>query len=206
MKKDSNKITFGDFSASEYLFSKVKKHINAYNKWGNIVANITRDEFIKFFGTQKPLKHNRYSWSGSCVPTYNTYNDCGQILTITDINDICILYSHSKDKRLSSIKNLIPKYLQKDDLLIAIWKSDKMESHINKKFNNKGFFIIKKTGDTFNKICFGKPFNYASFICGIIGHKIIFDSGMHIGNNRNYSHFRSLNSNFFNDLIIEEYE
>ena len=70
MKKDSKKITFGDFSASEYLFSKYKKYINEKNEWKNDLINITKDQFIKFFGTQKPLKHNRYSWSGSCIPSY----------------------------------------------------------------------------------------------------------------------------------------
>jgi len=88
MKKDSKKITFGDFSASEYLFSKDKKYINEKNEWDNNLVNITKEQFIKFFGTQKPLKHNRYSWSGNCIPTYNNWNTCGQKLTITNENDI----------------------------------------------------------------------------------------------------------------------
>jgi hypothetical protein len=205
MKKDSKKITFGDFSASEYLYSKEKEYINQENKWDNELVNISRDDFIKFFGTQKPSKHNRYSWSGECVPTYNNWNTCGQNLIITDKNDICILYSYSKDMR-NDIKINFPDYLKKENVLIAIWKNEKMENHINKKFNNKGFFIIKKKEKTYNKICFGKPFNFEYFIEGIKKSIIIFDSGLHIGNNRNYSQFRSSSNNFWNELIIEEYE
>jgi len=80
-----------------------------------------------------------------------------------------------------------------------------MREHINNKFNNKGFFIIKKKADIYNKICFGKPFNYDTFIDGIKKLIIIFDSGMYVGNNRNYSQFRSSNSKFWDNLIIEEY-
>jgi hypothetical protein len=156
MKKKSNKITLGDFSASEYLFSKDKKFINEKNNWSVDYVKITRDEFIKIFGTQKETKNNRYSWSGSCVHKYNIWNECGQKLIITKTNDICIYYSYSKDKR----KINIPDYLKKDDILIVFWKNEKMEKHINNKFNNKGFFIIKDN----KKICFGKPFNFEHFI------------------------------------------
>jgi hypothetical protein len=79
-----------------------------------------------------------------------------------------------------------------------------MKPHINNKFNNKGFFICKKIGTTYEKICFGSPFNYDYFIECIKNKKIIFDSGMYDGNNRNYSHFRAPAS-FWNELIIEEY-
>ena len=144
MKKDSKKITFGDFSASEYLFSKDKKYINDTNKWDADLVNITKDQFIKFFGTQKILKNNRYSWSGSCIPTYNNWNTCGQKLTVTYEN-------------------------------------------------------------TYNKICFGKKFDYECFIDGIKNKIVFFDSGMYIGNNRNYSQFRSCTGNFWDTLIIEEY-
>ena len=125
MKKDSKKITFGDFSASEYLFSKDKKYINDTNNWDADLVNITKDQFIKFFGTQKILKNNRYSWSGSCIPTYNNWNTCGQKLTVTYENDICILYSYSEDKR-DDIKINFPYYLKKDNILIVIWKNKKI--------------------------------------------------------------------------------
>ncbi len=49
MKKESKKITFGDFSASEYIFSKNKQEINKFNKWKENIT-MTRDEFIQYFG------------------------------------------------------------------------------------------------------------------------------------------------------------
>jgi hypothetical protein len=205
MKKGSSKITLGDFSASEYAFSREGKRerININNNWTNENASITRTQFIRYFGNPNPEKNNRYSWSGRCVPTYNEWNANGQILSISDDNDIIIYYSYSKDTR--DIKESFPNFLKSDHLMIAIWYSEKMESHINKKFNKKGFFMCKKVGDTYNKICFGKIFNFNYVIECIKNKKIIFDSGMYEGNSRNYSQFRGSGSCFWNELIIEEY-
>jgi len=72
-----------------------------------------------------------------------------------------------------------------------------MKLHINNKFNNKGFFICKKIDNKYEKICFGKPFNFDYFI-ECMKNKKIYE-----GNRRNYSHFRG--TYFWNDLIIEEY-
>jgi hypothetical protein len=87
--------------------------------------------------------------------------------------------------------------------MIALWREDKMRKHIDTKFNNKGFFICKKVDDKYEKICFGKPFNFDHFISCLKKKKIIFDSGMYQGNARNYSHFRG--SSFWEELITEEY-
>jgi hypothetical protein len=200
MKKSSPKTSLGDYSASEYAFSaKTKReHINIYNNWTDD-NKITRVEFIRYFGNPNPNKKNRYSWSGKCVPHYNTWNDNGQNLIISDNNDIVVLYSFSVDKR--EVKATFPSYLQKDNLMIAIWKSSKMKPHIDNKFNNKGFFICKKKENKYESICFGKPFNFEYFIECIKNNKIIFDSGMYEGNTRNYSHFRG--STFWDELATE---
>lgn len=202
MKKSSIKITLGDFTASEYIFSRKNKRniINYLNNWTDEIK-ISKGDFIRTFGNPNPNKNNRYSWSGSCVPTYNNWNSNGQILMINEDNDIIIYYSYSKDTR--NIKINFPLFLQNDNIVIALWKSSKMKQHIEKKFNKKGFFICKKIGNTYEKICFGKTFNYDYFIECMKNKKIIFDSGMYDGNNRNYSHFRG--SNFWNELIIEEF-
>jgi len=202
MKKSSNKITIGDFSASEYIFSGKNKRniINFLNNWTDEIK-ISRSDFIKTFGHFNSNKQNRYSWSGSCVPTYNNWNFNGQMLFINENNDIIIYYSFSKDKR--NIKNNFPLFLHNDNIVIALWKSSKMKLFINNKFNIKGFFICKKIGNTYEKICFGKAFSFEYFIECIKNKKIIFDSGMYDGNSRNYSHFRG--KDFWNDLIIEEY-
>lgn len=187
MKKFSNKITIGDFSASEYIFSRKRDIINKINNWTD-VEKMTRTNFIIIFGNPNPKKDNRYSWSGSCVPKYRSWNENGQMLSITENNNIVIYYSFSKDTR--NIKNDFPIFLQNDIIVIALWKSEKMRPHINNKFNQKGFFICKKINNTYEKICFGKTFNFEYFIECIKNKKIIFDSGMYVGNSRNYSHFR----------------
>lgn len=202
MKKCSKKITLGDFSATEYLFSKNRHLIDKINNWENLeTGKIDRSEFIKIFGNPNPAKNNRHSWSGKCVPKYNTWNSNGQILTITEKNNIIILYSFSKDTR--SIKTKNPIFLQKDNVVIAFWRASKLTQHIDNKFNKKGFFICTKNGNKYEKIRFGKPFNFEYFIKCLKDSKIIFDSGMYDGNTRNYSHFRG--SYFWDELITEEY-
>jgi hypothetical protein len=90
--------------------------------------------------------------------------------------------------------------------MIAIWKSEKMRDHIDRKFNIKGFFMCKKEDGKYNKICFGRPFDYEVFLQELKNGSIIFDSGMYDGNSRNYSMFRSNNTSFWQQLITEEYE
>jgi hypothetical protein len=204
MKKESSKITFGDFSASEYLFSKNKSIIENINEWKTNEIMISRKDFIRYFGTPNPLKNNRYSWSGSCVPVYGKWNNCGQIMYFNDNLDLCISYSFEKDYR--EIKNTFPIFLKEKDIVIVIWKSDKLRNHINKKFNKNGFFICKKNNkNVYENICFGKPFDYEHFVDNIKNKNIIFDSGMYNRNSRNYSHFRSSSNNFWNKLITETF-
>jgi hypothetical protein len=203
IKKESNKITFGDFSASEYIFSKTKTKINKKNNWINEEL-ITRLEFMKYFGSYNNKK-DRYSWSGKVIPKCNIYNDVGQILKITNKNNIYIKYSYSKDKRENK-NEIVPNFLQKENLYIVYWSCDKMKKHINNKFNNNGFIICHKNEDNkYHKLSFGKRFDYIEFISYMKKRIIIFDSGMYEGNNRNYSQFRS-NKHFWLNLIIEEYE
>ena len=202
MKKESTKISFGDFSASEYLFSNDKSTIEELNQWEHNIYKITRNDFIKYFGTPNPLKHNRYSWSGKCVPKYGEWNSCGQKLIFNENLDLCAMYSYEYDTRETKVS--LPEYLQ-HEITIAIWKRGKLEKHINNKFNKNGFFICKKIDKTYEKICFGKPFNFIHFVENIKNKNIIFDSGMYRGNTRNYSQFRSSGTAFWNNLIIEEY-
>jgi hypothetical protein len=202
LKKESDKITFGDYSASEYIFSSKKDFINKANGWVDNEVSITRHDFFKYFGKPNPLKNNRLSWSGVCVPKYEIWNDYGQILTIDD-NNICIYYSYNKDKYKEN-KN-VPDILKNKKILIVIWMFEKIKGHIDKKFNVNGFIICKKKDNKYNKICFGRPFDVHYFLEHIQRGNIIFDSGMYNGNNRNYSQFRSGINNFWNNLIIEEY-
>jgi hypothetical protein len=203
MKKSSNKTSLGDFSASEYAYSGKNKrnYINHHNNWTDEEVKLSRTDYIRCFGNPNPNKNNRYSWSGSCVPRYNIWNANGQNLTVLENNDIVIYYSFSNDTR--DVKVNFPDFLKNGNIIIAIWKSEKMKPHIDKKFNHNGFFICKKIDNKYENICFGKSFNFEYFIECIKNKKIIFDSGMYEGNSRNYSHFRG--SQFWNDLITEEY-
>lgn len=182
LKISSTKITLGDFSACEYLYEKLK------SKNKKIEPKCTRSEFITYFGTHKENK-NRYSWSGSCVPKVNNYNDCGQILVIEN-DDICIYYSYEKDKR--SHKENFPDFLKTEDkMLIALWYKEKMKKNIENKFNVNGVVIAQKKKNSFDKLVFRDPFDFTTFLKNLKTGHIFFDSGMYEGNNRNYSHFRT---------------
>ena len=200
MKKQSNKISFGDWSASEYIFSKNKDKINELNKAD---INLSKPDFLKIFGTPNIKKNNRYSWSGKCVPKYNKWNECGQKLYIDENNNILALYSFKHDKRKNKI---IPSFIKDIDILtIAFWSCEKMKKHVNDKFNQKGFFICKKNKkNEYNKICFGGPITFEYFIQNIKDNIIIFDSGMNEDTSRNRSQWRASKS-FWDNLITEEY-
>lgn len=202
MKKFSSKTTLGDFSASEYAFSRKNKRnsINEINNWTDETM-MTKSDFIRTFGNPNPNKQNRYSWSGRCVPTYDSYNLNGQILKITETNDLIIYYSFSKDTR--NEKTNFPIFLQNENIAIALWKAEKLKPHINNKFNKKGFFMCIKKNNKYETIRFGKSFDFNYFIECIKNRKIIFDSGMYDGNSRNYSQFRG--TDFWYELLIEEY-
>lgn len=201
MKKNSPIISFGDWSASEYLFSQKHPTLNTLN---NENITMTKEEYIKYFGNKNNKKDNRYSWSGSCVPKYDKWNNCGQILEIHDGN-IFAVYSYDHDERINKIAD---KFKNKK-IYMAVWTAQKMKKCVNDKFNQKGFFICKKNKDNiYDKICFGQPISFELFIEQIKNQNIYFDSGMYFdgnkSNNRLYSHWRAGNK-FWKDLIIEEH-
>jgi hypothetical protein len=96
MKSASKVITLGDYSASEYIYSKKRDFLNKYNK--NDEIKLTRTDFLRYFGNPNEKKHNRYSWSGSCVPKYDDWNNCGQKLLIEN-NDIIAYYPRISKER-----------------------------------------------------------------------------------------------------------
>lgn len=201
MKKDSKKISFGDFSG-EYLFSNKRDTLTKIN---NINIKLTREDFIKLFGNKSTRKLNRYSWSGSCIPKYGKWNDNGQILDIDTSNNIVIYYLSTNDKRNIDI----PDNLKNKKICIVVWSFIKMKEFIENKFNEKGFFLCKKDkNNNYNKISFGKCITYDIFLDKIKSGEIFFDSGMYHDilkpNNRNYSQWRA-NNTFWHSMIIEEY-
>ena len=207
-KKYSKKITFGDWCASAYLFSDINKK----TQFNMNLNNIDRSDFIKIFGSPNPKKNNRYSWSGKCFPKYGKkWNECGQRMLFDDNNNLIIQYSFENDTR--QCKETYPDFIKKHTpTTIAFWENEKLQNHFCKKFNQNGFYILKKNKDhIYDKICFGNPITYDYFKKGLINGTIYLDSGMYNDdedkikkNTRPYSNFRS-NYNFWEQLITEEY-
>jgi len=211
MKKESGKITLGDFQPTSYLFSKNKETIDKYNGFR---LEMTRDQFLMFFGTNASTrkKLNRYSWSGSCCPKKCDVwtEESGQKLYVDDSKNIVISYSFSKDKRATKTKILktfpLPtqELLRQDSIVIAIWNAEDLARKINNKFNVNGFFICFKNLEKtcYESIKFGSAFDYDIFLKAFKNGEIIFDSGMYQGNNRNYSQFRAKQKSFWSKLLL----
>ncbi len=201
MKKDSKRITFGDWSAEEYLFSKKRSSLLRINEKD---IHVPRSLFIELFGTPNKKKGGRYSWSGKCFPSISGYNDCGQVIEINEMGDIVIKYNPEKDQRDTSklLKEL--KIQQNEVIIIAYWSKERIKEKVENKFNHNGFFICKKEKGVYVNICFGKRLNYELFINEFKKGIIFIDSGMYAGNNRPYSQFRA-NDKLWHSLIVEEY-
>lgn len=199
----SGKITFGDWSADEYIFL----HGRGSNKINSINKNyqISRDDFFKIFGKPNPLKNNRLSWSGTPCPTY--YGDIttfGQSLTMDSDENIIITYNFSNDQRPNKL-NIIPLNMQVDNLIIAKWHSQSLKVKLERKFNQKGWFTCTKDSNgVYDKISFGNPMNYDSWIKLFKNKVVFFDSGMYQGNVRPYSQWRAT-TGFWHSLITDSH-
>lgn len=185
----SSKTTFGDWSASEYIFKD--------EKYG-----IDRNRFLEIFGAPNEKKKNRYSWSGKPTPKIDGYNYFGQILKVDDERNIFAVYSYKKDQRPDKSK-IVPKIMQKNDLVIAVWKADMMKKRVEQKFNKLGWFkCIKDHNGAYSKIVFGAPINFRTWIDGVRKGLIFFDSGMYQGNIRPYSQWRADNR-YWESLVTD---
>lgn len=198
IKKQSDKITFGDWSADEYIFAQ-KDMLKNFN--GNI--QIGKNEFIKLFGRLN-IKKKRYSWSGSVCPTKcNVWTNSGQLLVTNSSNDIFIIYSNERDNRRGIEMPSI--FISKEFVILAYWKYDSIDSKVNKKFNNIGTAIMKKDKlGVYTGIQFCSQIKTFHFFQELKSGIIFFDSGMYEGNSRNYSQFRA-HKTFWNSITIEEY-
>jgi hypothetical protein len=197
IKKKSKKISLGDWSASHYLY----KQNNFMKNFNNIPINISRNDYMKYFGNYT-IKKQRYSWSGNCVPNYNQWNYNGTTIFIDKNNNIYIVYSNKMDKRTIYLPKLFTKQKY---IILQYWKKECLKKFIENKFNKNGFVLFEKNNNNeYSKMLIGKTINFESFIELFKNKKIIFDSGMFQGNSRNYSQFRSTYK-MFEELIIEEY-
>lgn len=188
----SSKTTFGDWSASYYIFKD--------EKYG-----IDREQFLMIFGAPNLAKQNRYSWSGKPTPKIDIYNSFGQILKVDESGNIFAAYSFSEDKRVEKDK-IVPKIMQKDNLIIAEWSAEMMKKRVEQKFNKLGWFKCLKdeTTGAYSSIVFGAPIKFSSWIKGVRKGLIYFDSGMYQGNIRPYSQWRADNK-YWDSLVTEVY-
>lgn len=185
MKKDSPKTSFGDWSPDSA----------PYKREAGKKAQVSRDEFLKIFGSPKsdsdPKKNGRYSWSGKVFPKVGKFNSYGQILFVRDNGDIQALYSFDKDERQD--KHLIvPEFFKKSDLQIALWKHETMKVRVERKFNQLGWFkLVKDREGRYVEIQYGLPINFDTFIEMVRTGDIFCDCGMHQGNARPYMTWRA---------------
>ena len=187
-----SKTTFGDWSASYYIFS-------------NKESNIDRTQFMEIFGKPNEKKDGRFSWSGSPIPNFNspsTYN--GSEMLFDDEKNIVIVYNYSKDPRGNKVE-VVPLNLQQDGLILARWDRENLNSKLTKKFGHHGWFKCNKDKDGFyNEIAFGEPMVFDNWIKLVEQGVVFFDSGMYVGNARNYSQWRA-NNNHWDSLITRTY-
>ena len=199
----SGKITFGDWSADEYIFL----HGRGLDKTNsvNMQYQISKSDFFRIFGKPNPLKGNRLSWSGTPCPTYfGDTTTFGQHLTMDNDHNIIIIYSFSLDQRADKA-NIVPQNMQIDNLIIARWKHQTLKTKLERKFNQSGWFTCTKNSNgEYEQISFGSPMNYESWIQLFRDRIVFFDSGMYDGNNRPYSQWRA-STGFWHSLITDSY-
>jgi hypothetical protein len=196
----SSKTTWGDWTANYYIFEDQE-------------SKIDRSQFLKIFGTPNIKKNNRYSWSGTEVPTYHEQiTPFGQYMFVNDESDVCIFYDFEMDERTDK-ENIVPSHLHKRNLLLAKWtgfqknkttRKTSLEEKVNKKFNQKGFFKCKMENGIYKKILFGEPISFEVWIKHLKEGNIFFDSGMYDGNPRPYSQWRSTNI-FWDKLLTDSF-
>jgi hypothetical protein len=187
----ASKTSFGDWSANYYIF-KGKE------------AQITRSEFLCIFGKPNDQKGGRYSWAGAPCPKINSINNFGQQLLVDDRQNILAIYSFSKDKRTNK-SDIVPNFLQKDNLIIAKWDALSIKKKLERKFNQNGWFkCVKDINGYYNSIVFGEPISYLNWIELVKRGVVFFDSGMYDGNVRPYSMWRA-NNDLWESLIVRRY-
>ena len=186
----ASKTTFGDWSASYYVFQDPKYGIN-------------RDRFMEMFGQYNADK-DRFSWSGSPIPKIDCVNKFGQRLSVSHADDVVITYSFARDARTMK-HQIVPPCFQTENLILACWNADWMRKKVEAKFNKSGWFKCKQnSAGVYDSIVFGGPINYATWLDGVRSGAIYFDSGMHQGNARNYSQWRA-NNTFWDSMIVERF-
>ena len=197
MKKESPKTTFGDWSPNLTLYKKDPLTSQ---------RPLSRLEFLQIFGhpssDQSGRKLGRYSWSGTVFPKVDQINYFGQTLTIDNSHNVRAIYSFMDDQR-DSKKRTVPEDLQRSDLILVQWSAEVLQTKLEKKFNNLGWFKCFKDEDgKYSGIQFGYPIDFEFFIEKVRTGEIFCDCGMHSDNPRPYFPWRA-NKRFWDSLAEE---
>lgn len=163
--------------------SRVANKSKREELWNNMFRQNTRKKGEKRIGGWKT----------------NKYDVDGQKMIVTDDNSLEVVYNYNHDKRVYKDECLDEYYKNGEDHIICKWRKKTLEIFINRKFNQKGFFICKK-----DKICFGQPISFDMWIQGVKDGVIYYDGYSSI-NGRWRGCFRAKNT-YWHSLIIEEYQ
>lgn len=187
----SSKTTFGDWSASHYIFKK-----------GILFQGITRNEFFIFFGKANPKKNNRLSWCATAPRKVNIVNNYGQIMLIEQ-DGIKIFYRYDDDQREN--KNIIPEKFKSSQICIAFWEHSRLKEKVEAKFNQNGWFkCLMNDQGIYTELIFGHPLTYNIWLDLLRKNLIFFDTAMYQGNVRPYSQWRC-NNDLFESMAYEKY-
>lgn len=188
----TSKTTFGDWSPNYKIFQDSN-------------LGIDRDQFLRVFGKPNPAKNDRYSWSGTPLPTVNRPSPHnGSIIVVDENQDISIIYNYSNDPRPNK-SQIVPAHLQQDNLLLVKWDRENLAEKLLNKFGQVGWFkCFQDQNGVYNEIAFGAPMIYENWIMLVRQGIVFFDSGMYETNNRPYAMWRASNG-YWNSLIVRRY-
>ena len=124
---------------------------------------------------------------------------------VVDNNDtITIIYDYSNDPRANKAQ-IIPIEFQRDNLILASWSRNWLEPKLTDKFSQNGFFkCYRNANGIYDRIAFGEPMDFDDWLKLVRQGIVYFDSGMYVGNNRNYSQWRA-NNDYWDSLMVREY-
>lgn len=184
MKKHTHgKTTLGDWGPSYRIFDD-----------DSLEHPITKHDFFHIFGRPNWKKHGRLSYTR---PRINGLVD-GKTMTAehaAEGTDIVVTYNYNKDIREHK-DDLVPKWIQNSgDIVLERWKHDKLSSHINKKFGQRGWFQCVVEDGIYTDIVFYQPFDFSCFLENFKKGVIYQDGVPYKSNSRWYSTWRLANTN-----------
>jgi hypothetical protein len=184
MKKDSKKVTFGDWSPDVALYSGRGRR-----------AELSRMEFLRAFGVARelsqPTQHTRYSWSGEAFPKLGSVNGSGQKIEVDRQGNITIFYNYGADARPNKAE-VVPQSHRKQTVQLVQWSCGYMRKRVESKFNVKGWFIcLKNDFGVYDRLLFGPPITFERFINLVRDRSVYCDCGMHSDTVRPYMTWRA---------------